>query len=257
MNIISRLLNVLSQTGEWTRFAILGLISSFKCAFKPNWWGRPFYDALLGGLPLAIVAGLSVGVVIWVHTRGVLARTSPGAVDFLPTFLAAAVLLELAPIAAGLIAAARTGASLGAELSAMKINEQIDAMELIGSSPMKRLVGPRVLASVFATPLLHVIVVFLALGGGFVAESIAGSTTWLKYKGAVLSELRFVEVLLAGMKTAIFGALVGITGCFVGLKADGGSEGVGRATTRAVVASCLLVLVADVFLVGVIRLIAN
>lgn len=249
--------NALAAVGEWSAFAIRGIPAALQSIFKPNWWLKPFYDAAIGGLPLACVAGLSVGVVVWVHTRGVLARTSPGAVDYLPTFLAAAVLLELAPIAAGLILAARTGAHLGAELASMKLGEQVDAMTLIGISPIKRLVGPRILACLLAGPLLHVLVVVLALGGGYVAESVAGSTTWLKYKGAVLSELRFAEVMLAGLKTVAFGILVGATGCFVGLKADGGSEGVGRATTQAVVASCLLVLVADVLLVGVIRLVVG
>ena len=251
---LPHLTNRLALIGEWAAFAFQSLLATLRCVVKPNWWGRPFFDSLIGGLPLAIVAGLSVGVVVWVHTRGVLARTSPGAVEYLPTFLAAAVLLELAPIAAGLIVAARTGASLGAELSAMKLGEQVDALELIGVSPITRLVGPRVLACIMATPLLHILVALLAIGGGYLAETIAGHTTWLRYRGAILSELRFDEVFLAALKTTVFGALVGITGCFVGLRADGGSEGVGLAATRAVVASCLLVLMADVLLVGVIRL---
>ena len=135
-----RLFDRLSDVGDWAAFAFQSLLATLRCIVKPKWWGRPFFDSLIGGLPLAIVAGLSVGVVVWVHTRGVLARTSPGAVEYLPTFLAAAVLLELAPIAAGLIVAARTGASLGAELSAMKLGEQVDALELIGVSDRKSVV---------------------------------------------------------------------------------------------------------------------
>jgi phospholipid/cholesterol/gamma-HCH transport system permease protein len=249
--------NALATVGEWSAFTATAFLSALRSLLRPSWVAKPLYDALIGALPLAAVAGLAVGVVIWAHTRGVLARTSPGAVDYLPTFLAAAVLLELAPIAAGLIAAARTGASLGAELATMKIGEQVEAIELLGVSPTARLVGPRVLACALATPLLHVLIVALSLGGGYLAESVAGGTTWLRYRDAVLSELRLAEVTLAGLKTVAFGLLVGATGCFVGLRAEGGSEGVGRATTRAVVASCLLVLVADVFLVGAIRLVVN
>lgn len=186
------------------------------------------------------------------HTRGVLSRTV-GATDLLPTVLAAAVLLELAPVGAGLIVAARTGASLAAELAAMRVGEQVDALELLGISPMRRLVGPRVLACVLATPLLHVLVAGVALGSGFIAESVAGPTTWLRYQTAVLQELRLAEVVPAGLKTLVFGALVGVTGCFVGLTARGGSEGVGKAATDSVVACSLLVLAADVLLVGMIQ----
>ena len=103
---------------------------------------------LIGALPLGIVAGIALGAVVWMHTYSVLKRT--GTEDYLPTVLAAAVLLELAPIGAGLIVAARTGASLGAELGAMKLGEQLDALELLGLPPMRVLVGPRVLACIVA-----------------------------------------------------------------------------------------------------------
>src|SRR5205085_6181802 len=130
---------------------------------RPGWWVRPLYGMVVGGLPLAAVTGVALGVVIWLHTRDVLARTGTGAVEYLPTVLAAAVLLELAPIGAGLIVAARTGASLGAELGAMKLGEQLDALELLGLPPMRVLIGPRVLACVFALPLLHIYIAVLAL----------------------------------------------------------------------------------------------
>jgi phospholipid/cholesterol/gamma-HCH transport system permease protein len=243
----------LAAVGRWAVFAARAGVAAAAAAVRPGLWVKPFHGVLVGGLPLAVVAGLALGVVIWVHTRGVLARTSPDAVEYLPTVLAAAVLLELAPIGAGLIVASRTGASLGAELAAMRIGEQVDALELLGVSPLRRLIGPRVLACVLAAPLLHVIIAGLAIVSGYVAEAVAGHTTWLKYERAVLSELYLTDVVPAGLKTLVFGGLVGVTGCYTGLNADGGSEGVGKAATDSVVASVLLVLAADVFLVGLIR----
>jgi phospholipid/cholesterol/gamma-HCH transport system permease protein len=151
--------------------------------------------------------------------------------------------------------AARTGASLGAEFAAMRIGEQVDALELLGVSPMRRLIAPRVLACILAAPLLHVVIAAVAISSGYAAEAVAGGTTWLKYREAVLAELRLADVIPAGLKTLVFGALVGVTGCYLGLTALGGSEGVGAAATRSVVASVLLVLAADVFLVGLIQLI--
>jgi phospholipid/cholesterol/gamma-HCH transport system permease protein len=250
---VSRAAEPFVAVGEWSAFAGRAIVAALVALTRPAWWLRPFHAILVGGMPLAVVAGLAIGVVVWVHTRGVLGRIGPGAADYLPTVLAAAVLLELSPIGAGLILSARTGASLGAELSAMKLGEQVDALALLGVSPMRRLVGPRVLACVAAAPLLHMTIAVLALGSGYVAESIGGGTTWLKYRAAVLQELRFGEVLAAGAKTLVFGGLVGITGCYLGLRATGGAEGVGTAATRSVVYSVLLVLIADVLLVGLIR----
>ena len=246
-----------ARIGDWTAFAIIGLLAAFKAIVAPSTWVRPLYGVFIGGLPLACVTGLALGVVIWVHTRDVLERTGSGAVEYLPTFLAAAVLLELAPIGAGLIVAARTGASLGAELSAMRVSEQIDALTLLGVSPMARLVGPRVLVCIFAVPMLHVLITVLALGSGFVAEIVTGHTTWLKYQTAVLRELNLNEVLPAGLKTFVFGALVGITGCHIGLNGRAGSEGVGQAATDSVVVCSLLVLAADILLVGLIQAFLN
>jgi phospholipid/cholesterol/gamma-HCH transport system permease protein len=250
-------MNTLAAVGHWTHFSALALVTLFRTAVRPGLWLRPFYRVLVGGLPLAAVAGLALGVVIWMHTRGVLQKTGTGAVEFLPTFLAAAVLLELAPIGAGLIVAARTGASIGAELAAMRVNEQVDALELLGVSPMKRLVAPRVLACVLAVPLLHVLIATLAIGSGFVAESVIGQTTWLKYQTAVMRELYLFDVLPALLKTLAFGFLTGVTGCYLGLSARGGSEEVGTAATDSVVICSLLVLSADVFLVGLTRLIVG
>src|SRR5438270_2097424 len=151
-----KLLDALAAVGDWAFFFARSLLAAGLVLARPGYWLRALYQILVGGLPLAVVTGLALGVVIWIHTRGVLARTGGGAVEYLPTFLAAAVLLELAPIGAGLIIAARTGASLGAELASMRVAEQIDALEMLGVSPRRRLIGPRVLACVLAVPALHV-----------------------------------------------------------------------------------------------------
>jgi phospholipid/cholesterol/gamma-HCH transport system permease protein len=246
-------LSLLEWFGRLTAFAARAVPATGAAVARPAGWVRPFYAVLIGGLPLAAVAGLALGVVIWLHTRDVLARTGTGAVEYLPTFLAAAVLLELAPVGAGLIVAARTGASLGAELAAMRVSEQIDALELLGVSPMRVLVGPRVLACVLAAPLLHVAIAAVALVSGFAAESVTGSTTYLKYATAALRELSLEDVVPAGLKTLAFGLVVGVTGCFIGTRPREGSEGVGRAATDSVVACVLLVLAADVFLVVLIK----
>ncbi len=246
------MLDALAAVGGWSAFAARALAAAGRAAPKPGLWARPLYGVLVGALPLALVLGLTLGAVIWMQTRSILERTA-GAADLLPTVLAAAVLLELAPVGAGLILASRSGASLGAELSSMQLGEQIDALRLLGVDVFAKLVGPRVLACVVAGPVLHTLISAVALGSGFAAELLTGQTTLLKYQTAVLGELRLGEVVASGGKTLVFGWLVGATGCLAGLGARGGSEGVGRAATGGVVACCLLVLAADVVLVGLIR----
>jgi phospholipid/cholesterol/gamma-HCH transport system permease protein len=249
------LFNLLATVGTFTHFAWQALLSAVVAVARPADWLQQLYSVLIGALPLGTVAGIALGAVVWMHTHAALART--GAVDYLPTVLAAAVLLELAPIGAGLIVAARTGASLGAELGAMKLGEQLDALELLGLPPMRVLVGPRVLACVVAMPLLHIYIAALALLSGYVAENIVGHTNWLKFQTASLKELYTHDVVPAAMKTAVFGFLIGVAGCYYGMRAEGGTEGVGRAATAGVVASCLLVLAADVLLVGLIQAITS
>jgi phospholipid/cholesterol/gamma-HCH transport system permease protein len=245
------LVNTFAAVGEFAHFAWQAFVAALAAVVQPAAWLQQLYSVLIGALPLGTVAGIALGAVVWMHTHAALART--GAVDYLPTVLAAAVLLELAPIGAGLIVAARTGASLGAELGAMKLGEQLDALELLGLPPMRVLVGPRVLACVFALPLLHVYIATLALLSGYVAENVVGHTNWLKFQTASLRELYPEDAIPAALKTAVFGFLIGVAGCYHGMRATGGTEGVGRAATAGVVTACLLVLGGDVLLVGLIQ----
>src|SRR5206468_1398464 len=123
---------------------------------------RQFYAVFVGALPLAVVAGLAIGIVLWMLLRGVLARFGGvEAVQYLPTAVALAVTLEFGPIGAGLMLAGRSGASLGAELGAMRLTEQIDALQVLGFSAMRELIGPRVLACVLALPVLTVFMDYL------------------------------------------------------------------------------------------------
>ncbi len=246
-------LDWLVWVGNLTAFAARVLPLSVVALLRPAWWLRPLHGMVVGALPLAVVTGLTLGVVFWFHTRDVLARTSAGAVEYLPTFLSAAVLLELAPVGAGLIVAARTGASLGAELASMRVGEQVDALELLGVSPVRRLVAPRVLACILAVPVLYVVIAAVALVSGYGAETMTGQTTVLKYDAAAVRELYLVDVVPAALKTLVFGVVVGLTGCFIGLNAGAGSEGVGHAATDSVVMCALFVLATDVGLVGAIK----
>jgi phospholipid/cholesterol/gamma-HCH transport system permease protein len=208
------------------------------------------HRVFLGALPLALVGGATLGAVIWMHARAPLRTVGgPEAVEILPQALAKVVVLELASIIAGLIVAARTGASLGAELGSMRLTEQLDALEVLGLSPLRELVAPRVVACMLSLPLLAVFIAYAALGAGYLGEAFGGSMTPTKYLKESLTLLSLRDAVPSLLKTIMFGFLIGVTGCYYGLTAHGGTEGLGRATTQAVVTSIFLVFIADVVLV--------
>jgi phospholipid/cholesterol/gamma-HCH transport system permease protein len=245
------MVGLLESLGQFCHFG-LRVLGALPGAFtRPAELCRQLYAVLVGALPLAGIAGLSLGVVVWLHLHGVLKRFN--AEEALPQALALAVVLEFAPTGASLIVAGRSGASLAAELGSMKLTEQIDALEVLGLSPLQELVAPRVLACVLALPLLTVFVAFLAIGGSFLAEMLGGTLTALGYWEAAKSELKLGDILPATLKTLLFGYLIGLIGCWFGLQTEGGTESVGRAATRGVVGSIFLVLTANVLVVRAIQ----
>jgi phospholipid/cholesterol/gamma-HCH transport system permease protein len=247
------LLDALENLGHVLQFAGRALWAAPFSVLRFRELARQLYNVLLGALPLAGAAGLALGVVIWIHLHGILTEFNPEAVRLLPKFLAVAVVLEFAPIGAGFIVAGRSGASLGAELGSMRLTEQIDALEVLGLSPMYHLVGPRVLACMLALPLLTVFIGFLALAGSYGAEALGGNLHWSEYQHLWLSNLRWHTIIPATLKTVVFGYLIAVTGCYCGMNAPGGTEGVGRAATRGVVGSIFLVLASNVILVKAIQ----
>ena len=249
---------MLETVGRLSHFAFRCLLALPNGLTRPRELAAQLSDVLLGSLPLGLTAGAAIGVVVWLHLRVTLeAVAGPGAVIYLPQALALAVILEFAPLAAGLIVAGRTGASLGAGLGAMTLTEQIDALEAQGLSPMRELTAPRVLACMATLPLLTVFIAATALGAGWLAESLGGTLTARQYFNESLRVLTLQDAIPATLKTVVFGWLIGAAGCYFGMTARGGAEGVGRSATAGVVASLFLVLVSDVILVKLIQVVTD
>jgi phospholipid/cholesterol/gamma-HCH transport system permease protein len=241
--------------GHFAYFCWRALLVTPTGLLRPRELFAQFYNVLLGALPLALTAGVAIGLVVWIHLRSSLMTVGgPGALPYLPQALALAVVLEFGPVAAGLLVAGRSGASLAAELGAMRLTEQVDALAVLGLSPLRELVAPRVLAGVFALPLLTLFIIYTALLSGFGAEALGGSLSATQYTAEVLRVLTVPDVVAAVLRTAVFGFLIGVVGCFHGLQTSGGADAVGRAATRGVVGAIFLVLVADVVLVRVVQL---
>jgi phospholipid/cholesterol/gamma-HCH transport system permease protein len=249
------IIHTLESIGRFAHFAFRASIGLPFCLARPAVVGRLLYSHLMGALPLALVAGAAMGIVVWMHLRSALLQVAgPGALQYLPQALSLAVVLEFAPLGAGLIVAGRSGASLAAELGSMSLTEQVDALAALGQNPVTYLASPRVLACIATLPLLTISIDYAAIGSAFLAECIGGSMTWVLFTRVCLRVLGLGQAAAAVLKTAFFGWAIGLAGCYYGLDAQGGTEGVGRAATSGVVVSVFLVLILDVILVRVSQL---
>ncbi|PYP90260.1 MAG: ABC transporter permease [Blastocatellia bacterium AA13] len=201
-------------------------------------------------LPLVALAGSAIGVVLSLHTRDSLARF--GAKSMLPSLIVISIVKESGPIITALVVSGRVGAGIGAELGSMKVTEQIDAIEASAVNPYKFLVAPRVLACMLMLPLLTIAADFCGIVAGWIANTIVEPMPLKLFVTMGLEQSGFGDLLPATFKTVVFGFIIGIIGCFQGMRATGGTEGVGRASTGAVVLSSLFVILADVVLVRLI-----
>ncbi|MCX6133852.1 MAG: ABC transporter permease [Ignavibacteriales bacterium] len=209
--------------------------------------GRHLDELGSRSLPLAGITGFIVGLIIAMQTRPTLFRF--GADSFLPAMVAISFVRELGPVITALIVAGRVSSGIGAELGSMRVTEQIDAMEVSGIDPYKYLVVTRVLACIILQPLLTAIVNSVGLFGAYVAVAIESSMSWRLYWDSVIQSLSFADVIPGLAKTAIFGFIIGIVGCHQGYHAEGGTVGVGKAATTAVVLSSMLIIFVDMILV--------
>jgi phospholipid/cholesterol/gamma-HCH transport system permease protein len=241
-------LDLLIELGRFVDFAVRTLAALPRALFKRGaTLARQFERVALGSLPLVAAAGLSVGMVTWMQTRRQLERYELEAA--LPSLLTVAVFVETGPLLAALLVAGRMGAGLGAELASMGLTEELDAREVLGAATIPTLVAPRALACALALPLLTVWIDATAFAGGLLAEITAGTLTAELFGRRALDYLRLVDVVPATLKTLAFGFLIGVVGCWVGLRADRSTEAVGQAATRGVVLASLAVFAANVLLV--------
>jgi len=211
---------------------------------------RQLYEVGWRSAPLIGASGLAVGIVLSMHTRASLERF--GAEALIPAALALALIRETGPLTAGLLLAGRIGAGIGAELGAMKVTEQIDALEATAVDSFKYLVVTRTVACVIAVPLLTTLMNFTGIIGGWLAElSVSGMSFGLYFRSA-FSLIDFTDYVPATLKTMVFGFIIGTTASYLGINTSRGTEGVGRAATRSVVTASILLIGTNVVLVQLI-----
>lgn len=201
-------------------------------------------------LPLVALGGAATGVILSLQTHDSLMRF--GAKSMLPTVIVFSLIRETGPIITGLMASGRVGAGMGAELGSMKVTEQIDAMEASAINPYKFLAATRVLACILMLPLLTLGADFFGILMGWVTSTLTEPISFRLFIQSGFKKLTFHDFLPPTLKTAVFGLIIGVVACFQGMHAQGGTEGVGRSATSAVVLSSLFLVLADVLMVRII-----
>jgi phospholipid/cholesterol/gamma-HCH transport system permease protein len=240
---------------------VLKLLEEFGRFFQmlsraAAWTVKPPYDVPehfrqmvrvgVDSIPVVFLTTLFTGMVMALQTFNGFARFH--AEDFVGSVVALSLTRELAPVLTALMVTGRVGSAMAAELGTMRVTEQIDALTALGTEPVQYLVGPRVAASILMMPLLVVLGDAVGMYGGYlVAVQLLGANP-ITYVENSFQFLEVSDVTSGIVKAAVFGLIFSLVACVRGYHTEGGAEGVGRATTRAVVAGSLAILFADFFL---------
>jgi len=214
---------------------------------------RYFADTLLqadsigvGSLPIVVLIGFFTGAVLALQTASTLEKF--GSLSLTGQLVAFSMVRELGPVLTGILVAGRNSSGMASELGSMKVTEQIDAMRAMGVDPTKKLVTPRVVATVIMLFFLSIISDLVGLAGGwFISYFLLGLDT-NQYWTTAYQSLRFGDVFMGLTKPVVFGFIIASIGCYYGMTAKGGTQGVGRATTQAVVSASVLIVVSDFFI---------
>jgi len=200
-------------------------------------------------LPLVSITGLIMGVVLAIQSRPAL--VSFGAVSMLPGMVAISIIREMGPVITALICAGKIGSGMGAELGSMKVTEQIDAMEVSSTNPMRFLVVTRVWAATLMIPLLILYADAVGIMGSWAGANIKGDVSFILFFSQAFSQVEFNDFLPAVIKSFFFGGVIGLIGCYKGYTAGRGTESVGAAANSAVVLASLLVIIVDMIAVQI------
>ncbi|OYV40069.1 MAG: ABC transporter permease [Rhodospirillales bacterium 20-64-7] len=236
--------------GELTIFALSGLSHIFRPPFYPRMIGRSLLEIGYFSLPVVALTALFTGMVLALQSYTGFSRFN--AESAIASVVVLSVTRELGPVLAGLMVSGRAGAAMAAELGTMRVTDQIDALTTLSTDPMKYLVAPRLIAGIIALPLLVGVADVLGVMGGFLVSIWKLGFNPSTYLISTFSNLRVEDVVSGLIKAAVFGFVIALLGCFNGYRSRGGAQGVGAATTSAVVSASILILALDYVLTQVL-----
>ncbi|HEX4534011.1 MAG TPA: ABC transporter permease [Rhizomicrobium sp.] len=238
------------ETGNLTIFTFNAVTSVVR---PPIYWQMTLQQMMRIGYFSLPVVGLTA-----FFTGGVLAlqiytsASRYGAEAFVPVVVLIGITRELGPVIAGLMVAGRVAAAIAAEIGTMKVTEQIDALTTLSTNPIKYLVVPRIVAAVITMPILVAIADCIGVFGGYIASTKGLGFNGAAYLITTMDGITYQDVSSGLIKSAVFGFIIALMGCYNGFHSRGGAQGVGSATTNAVVSSSILILAANYILTSVI-----
>ena len=239
----------LNTVSDVTLFIINVIKNTFSRGFEFNEFLKQCFQIGNKSLPLISVTGIIIGLVLTIQSRPVLVNF--GAVTMLPGMVAISIIREMGPVMTALICAGKIGSSIGAELGSMRVTEQIDAMEVSSTNPIKFLIVPRILAATLMIPLLTIYADALGIFGSWVGSNIKGDVSFVLFISQAFGDVEFMDFIPAIIKSYFFGAVIGFVGCYKGYNAGRGTESVGIAANSSVVIASLLVIIVDLIAVQI------
>jgi phospholipid/cholesterol/gamma-HCH transport system permease protein len=254
MNILMQLLSspfrfFRKAVWEVQSFTILSLKAISNLFTRPIYFDEIFLqmDRMgIGSLTIVILTGFFTGAVLAIQSEGVL-RTY-GAVSMTGQLVSLTLIRELGPVLSALMLAGRVGSGIASEIGSMVVSEQINAMRALGTDPTRKLVTPRMISLIVMLPLLTIICDAVGMLGGWLIAAYKLLISSNQYWTDAMNAINLADVVGTLVKPVVFGFIISITGCYVGLRTKGGTQGVGQSTTQAVVSSSILVIAADFFL---------
>jgi phospholipid/cholesterol/gamma-HCH transport system permease protein len=236
-------LNFLASIGDLTLFASRALAHGASGPYYPRMILRQMIDIGYYSLPVVGLTAIFTGMVLALQSHTGFSRFE--AQSAVATIVVLSMTRELGPVLAGLMVAGRVGASMAAELGTMRVTEQIDALTTLSTDPYKYLVWPRLMAGLLMLPLLVVVADVIGVFGGYIVGIYKLGFGPYEYINRTFEFLETQDVASGLVKAAVFGFLVALMGCYQGYNSAGGAQGVGAATTKAVVSASILILTAN------------
>lgn len=250
MNLLERIgntfLRLFEQTGLWFTMLWRTITWSVRRPFEVGEWFRQMVRLGVDSIPVVVLTSMFTGMVLALQTFNGFQRVH--AENFVGSVVALAMLRELSPVLVGLMVTGRVGSSMAAEIGTMRVTEQIDALEALATDPVHYLFVPRVIAGILMLPFLVILGDALGIGGGYLVAVKLMNANPVVYEQNTYQFLEMNDVWSGVIKSAVFGLILTLTGCVRGYYTSGGAEGVGRATTSAVVNASLIILLSDFFL---------
>lgn len=238
----------IAKLGEIVIFTFNAVLSCFTPPFYPRLILRQFLQIGYFSLPVVGLTAIFSGAVLAIQSYSGFSRFN--AESTIATVVVLSITRELGPVLAGLMVAGRVGASMAAEIGTMKVTEQIDALKTLSTNPFKYLVAPRVIAGVLMLPILVLIADIIGVMGGYLVSVHSLGFSSGPYINNTIKFLETIDVVSGLVKSAFFGFVISIMGCYFGYNSKGGAEGVGIATTNAVVSASILILLLNYIITG-------